>query len=110
MLNQRLMPGNGDTMWKNGSDVNLIDTLEDFFEVNEVGIDAVSNWKEEDLDEVSYYDLLRWYKIDRFNAEPANENHEHLTRIEPVFLKVGSDFFRSIYWSWGGNFRYDIPV
>ncbi len=98
-----------ETIWGNGSTVKWGDQLEDFFEVNEVGIDNVSYWKDEEVEEISHYDLLSWYKVEAFFTGFTFKMGETL-RSKPVILKEDLDFFRSMYWSWGGNFRYDLPV
>jgi len=98
-----------ETIWGNGSTVKWGDQLEGFFEVNEVGIDDLSYWKDEEMAETSYYDLLSWYKVETFFTDFAF-NMKEASRSKPVILKKDLDFFRSMYWSWGGNFRYDLPV
>ncbi|MBN2514778.1 MAG: hypothetical protein JXC33_01960 [Deltaproteobacteria bacterium] len=96
-------------IWGNTPTATLNDQLENFFEVNEVGMDAVSYLKDEEMTEVSLYDLLGWYTIDSFFSVPALGRKAEAA-VQPQALTEDYDFIRSIYWSWGGSFRYDVPV
>ena len=96
-------------IWGNTPTATLNDQLVDFFEVNEVGMDAFSHLKDEEMTEVSLYDLLGWYAIDSFFSVPAIRRKAKAA-AKPPGLTEDYDFTRSMYWSWGGSFRYDVPV
>jgi hypothetical protein len=96
-------------IWGNTPTATLNDRLEDFFEVNEVGMDAVSYLKDEEMTEISLYDLVGWYTIDSFFSVPAL-GREAKTSTKLQGLTEDHDLTRSMYWSWGGSFRYDVPV
>ncbi|MBT8489876.1 MAG: hypothetical protein KJN62_02390 [Deltaproteobacteria bacterium] len=96
-------------IWGNTPTATLSDQLENFFEVNEVGMDAVSHLKDEEMTEISLYDLLGWYTVDSFFSVPSFGRKADAPEKPPV-LAEEYDFIRSMYWSWGGSFRYDVPV
>lgn len=96
-------------IWGNTSTATLYDQLTDFFEMNEVGMDAVSHLKDEEMAEISLYDLLGWHTVDSFFSEPALAGKAEAA-TNPPRITEEYDFIRSMYWSWGGSFRYDVPV
>jgi hypothetical protein len=109
MSNTILSEVDKDMIWGNTPTATLNDQLEDFFEVNEVGMDAVSHLQDEEMTEISLYNLLEWYAIDSFFSVPALGRKAKAV-AKPTGLTEDYDFTRSMYWSWGGSFRYDVPV
>jgi hypothetical protein len=109
MSNAILSDVSKDMIWGNIPAGTLNDQLEDFFEANEVGMDAVSHLKDEEMTEISLYDLLGWYTIDSFFSLPTIGRKEE-TVAQPPRLTEEYNFTSSMYWSWGGSFRYDVPV
>jgi hypothetical protein len=88
---------------------NIERSVENFFEANEVGMDAVSHLKDEEITEISLYDLLGWYTVDSFFSLPTLGRKEE-TVAQPSGLTEEYNFTNSMYWSWGGRFSYDVPV
>ncbi|MBN2254508.1 MAG: hypothetical protein JW736_02275 [Deltaproteobacteria bacterium] len=110
MRKERMKPVDMEGLWGNGIDVPLTDRLDEFFEKNDVGFDAVSSWNDEEILSTSYYDLLKWYALDDPFASLSSGIMKSLSPRMPVFSRERVDFINSIYWSWGGDFRYDLPV
>ncbi len=110
MSKHHMKPVDSEAIWHDGVDIPLTDRLEDFFEKNDVGMDAVSSWNDEEILSISYYDLLKWYTLDEPFASSSLGIMEPVSTGGPVFLRENVDFISSIYWSWGGSFRYDMPA
>jgi hypothetical protein len=83
--------------------------LEDFFEINEVGMENVSYWSSDEIDEIDYYDLLGWFRIDSPLAVSEGKIGDSVLNRNIVSQKI-HDISASIYWCWGGGFRYDLPA
>jgi len=82
--------------------------LSDFFDVNDVGMDSMSSWNNEEIDVVGCFDLYGWSRIEKLFYAPALKIREAV--LTPIVLRESFDFFRSAFWSWGGSFRYDEPI
>ena len=100
----------GETIWHNGTDIVLSNKLEEFFDQNDVGMNAVSSWNDEEILSISYYDLMKWYTLDEPFPKSSLGIMEQASMGRSLFLQEQIDFISSIYWSWGGSFRYDMPL
>ncbi len=110
MSKHHMKPVNGEAIWGNGTDMSLVNGLEDFFDQNDVGMNAVSSWNDEEILSITYYDLMKWYTLDESFAMASSGITEPISMGRLLSFRQDVDFNRSIYWSWGGSFRYDMPV
>jgi hypothetical protein len=110
MREERMEPVDMKTLWGNGIDLPLTDSLEEFFERNEVGYDAVSSWTDDEMPNAIHYDLLSWYTLDDPFMALSSGITKPLSRGILSFTGERVDYINSIYWSWGGDFRYDLPI
>lgn len=110
MSKYHMSPVDTETIWQNGFTMPLTERLEDFFDKNDVGMNAVSSWNDEEILSITYYDLMKWYTLDEPFAKLSLGIMEPISTGSALSLKENVDFISSVYWSWGGSFRYDIPV
>jgi len=90
-----------DSQWK--------ERLEDFFDFNDVGMENVSTWNGDEIDEIGYYDLLGWSRIDSPLNVLSQKIEDPFHGQDTVVRKING-FSASEYWCWGGGFRYDLPA
>lgn len=109
MSENRVAGRSEEKMWTDDQNTQFKGTLEEFFEVNNVDMGSVSSWRDTELAAINSYDFLGWFNVDAFFTMPALKIDTSFKR-ESVILREEYDFSRSMYWSWGGSFRYDLPV
>ena len=86
------------------------ETLERFFEENEVGMDKVIHWNDAAVDEIILYNLMGWFDMDslypgtwRTMEEPKGVEALSYSKLVP-----SQYLSRSVYQS-RGSFRYEEP-
>ena len=110
MSKYHMSPVDTEAIWQNGFIMPLTEKLEEFFDKNDVGMNAVSSWNDEEILSITYYDLMKWYTLDEPFSKLSLGIMEPISTESALSLKENVDFISSVYWSWGGSFRYDMPV